>query len=142
YGFINKEGKEVIPPKYKNCSEFNNGTVYCSYDGDVFYTVYPDGREVMIKQVDNSSKTPPKKKCLESCIDCRGTGTRMISTANTCSKCGGTGTSGSQIFNYGGRTHVESKACDVCSGSGRGFGSNTIFEYCKTCNQTGCLKFE
>lgn len=142
YGFINEQGKEVIPTKYKDCTYFNKGVAVCSYDGEINYEVYPDGRELMIQPKPNQIVEPLPRKCLQSCTDCGGTGTRMIRTANKCGYCDGKGTIGFDYYTIGGRTYREPKACSRCEGSGRSFGSTTTFENCKTCNQTGCLKFE
>lgn len=170
YGFINDKGVEIIKAIYEYADEFYNGVAAVKINGKYGYidttgkTVLPfvydhayspytgvaevvqDGVKKKIDMqgnwVNKPAPQPVKPKCLQSCTDCGGTGTRMTSTANKCGYCDGTGRSGYNFYTIGGRSYSEPKACSRCDGSGRSFGSNTTFEYCKTCNQTGCLKFE
>lgn len=138
YGFIDNNGTIVIPMNYTNAYPFSKGEAWVEMGTNTYY-INKNG--VVVRDMQEKPKEKAKK-CLQSCTNCGGTGTRMLSSASQCSYCSGTGKSGSATYTIGGHTQVESKACGICGGSGRGFGSNTTFEYCKTCNQTGCLKFE
>jgi hypothetical protein len=47
WGFMDKTGKEIVPPKYDDADEFHEGLTLVKLNGKYFYIkVFPDGKVV------------------------------------------------------------------------------------------------
>lgn len=136
YGFIDVNQKTILPFQYDHAYSFySDGTASVVLNG-VKMTIDENGN-----WIDKPAPPPAKRNCLQSCTDCGGTGTRIVRESSGCPQCGGTGVQGHWWNPHLGGGRWEPKACWRCNGTGGGDVSS-YFEYCKTCNQTGCLKFE